>query len=187
MAWPTVSERTRRVAPWSIAARKSVVSTSGRERVVSSVTYATGRPALTATSIASALRLAIIATSHCSTNWRIGLDPMKAQTSMGSPARWLISMIGVMSADDGAAGAADLDVHLAVDDLLAEPEHVVERALAAAGEADVGVLDAEIVHQVQDAELVVDGRVLDARVLQAVAQRLVERARRPGVRDGPFD
>ena len=76
--------------------------------------------------------------------------------------------------DDRAAGAADLDVHLAVDDLLAEPEHVVERALAAAGQADVRVLDAEIFHQVQDAQLVVDRRVLDARVLQAVAQRLVD-------------
>ena len=154
--------------------RKSVVSTSGRERVVSSVTYETGSPALTATSIASALRFAMSATSHCSTNWRIGLDPMNAQTSMRSPVRWLISMIGVMSAEHGAAGAADPDVHLAIDDFLAEAEHVVEGALAAAGETDVRVLDLEIVHQVQDAQLVVDRRVLDARVLEAVAQRLVD-------------
>ena len=81
-----------------MAARKSVVSTSGRERVVSSVTYATGSPALTATSIASALRLAMSATSHCSTNCRIGLEPMNAQTSMRRPVRWLISTIGAMSA-----------------------------------------------------------------------------------------
>ena len=61
-----------------MAVRKRVVSTSGRERVVSSVTYATGRPAFTATSIASALRFAMSATSQCSTYWRIGLEPMNA-------------------------------------------------------------------------------------------------------------
>ncbi len=78
VAWPTVSERQRREAPWSMAVRKSVESTSGRERVVSSVTYATGRPALTPTSMASALRFAMRFTSHSSAYWRMGLDPMNA-------------------------------------------------------------------------------------------------------------
>ena len=93
---------------------------------------------------------------------------------MGRPARWLISIIGVMSPTTVRPAQRDLDLHLAVDDLLAEAKDVVERALAAAGQADVGLVDAEVLHQVQDAELVVDAGVLDARVLQAVAQRLVE-------------
>jgi hypothetical protein len=53
-------------------------------------------------------------------------------------------------------------------------QDVVEGALAGSGEADVGLVDAEIFHQVEDLELVLDRRVLDRRVLQAVAQCLVE-------------
>ena len=46
--------------------------------------------------------------------------------------------------------------------------------LRAAGEADVGDVDAEVVHEVEDLELLLDRRIDDGRVLQAVAQRLVE-------------
>ena len=45
---------------------------------------------------------------------------------------------------------------------LAHAQHVVERALRAAGQADVGDVDAELVHQVQELELVLDVRVVDA-------------------------
>ena len=93
---------------------------------------------------------------------------------MGSPARWLTSIIGVMSPTTVRPARGDLDLHLAVDDLLAHAQDVVERALAAARQADVRLIDAEVLHQMQDAKLVLDARVLDARVLQAVAQRLVE-------------
>ena len=48
------------------------------------------------------------------------------------PARCEISIIGVMSRDHGATGAGDLDLQLAVDDLLAEAEHVSNARLRAA-------------------------------------------------------
>jgi hypothetical protein len=70
----------------------------------------------------------------------------------------------------GAPGARDPDLHLAVDDLLAHAKDIVERALAAARQADVRPVNAEVVHQVQDLELVLDRRVGHRRVLQAVAQ-----------------
>ena len=40
-------------------------------------------------------------------------------------------------------------------------------------QADVGGVDAEILHQVQQADLLIDGRGLHGGRLQAVAQRLV--------------
>ena len=46
VAWPTVSQTQRRCAPRSIARREQRRSVSGRARVVSSVTYITGRPCL---------------------------------------------------------------------------------------------------------------------------------------------
>ena len=72
-------ERQRRVAPWSMAVLKSVASTSGRERVVSSVTYATGRPALTRD--VDRLGAALGDERRRPTprrSWRMGLEPMKA-------------------------------------------------------------------------------------------------------------
>jgi hypothetical protein len=77
-------------------------------------------------------------------------------------------------ADHRATGARDLDLHLAVDDLPAEAQHVLEGALGASRKADVRLVDAEVFHQVQDLQLVVDARILDRGVLQAVAERLVE-------------
>jgi hypothetical protein len=42
-----------------------------------------------------------------------------------------------------------------------------------ARQADIGVVDADRVHVVEDAQLVLDVRIGDGRRLQAVAQRLV--------------
>ncbi len=93
---------------------------------------------------------------------------------MGTPARCEISIIGVMSATTVRPAHATLRLDLAVGDLPAHAQHVVERALRAARQADVGHVDAELVHQVEELELGLDARVGDGRVLQAVAQRLVE-------------
>ena len=75
VAWPTVSHTIRRCAPCSTAFVNSFVSTSGRERVVSSVTYATGRLYLRPRSIASADSFIIRARSQSSAYWRIGELP----------------------------------------------------------------------------------------------------------------
>ena len=69
-------------------------------------------------------------------------------------------------ADDGAPGRRELDLHLALDDFAGEAEAILEGALPGPREADVDLFDPDIVHQVNDVELVLDGRVLDARVLQ---------------------
>ena len=73
-------------------------SDCGSARVVSSVTYIVVMPSLTAKAIASSVvrcRYSIVQPSaYC----RMGLDPMKAQHSMGTPVRCWISAMGLMSA-----------------------------------------------------------------------------------------
>jgi hypothetical protein len=76
--------------------------------------------------------------------------------------------------DHRAPGARDLDLHSAARDLAAHAQHVLERALARPWKTDVGLVDAQVFHQVQDLELVLDRGILHRRVLQAVAQGLVE-------------
>ena len=61
-----------------------------------------------------------------------------------------------------------------IGDLAAHAQHVVERALRAPRQADVGDVDADLRHEVDELELRLDVRIGDRRVLQAVAQRLVE-------------
>ena len=77
-------------------------------------------------------------------------------------------------ADHGAAGGVELDLELLLGRVLGHAHQVVEVALAGGGQADVGRLHAQGVHQLQDVELLFDGRVGDRRRLQAIAQRLVE-------------
>ena len=54
--WPTVSAMQMREAPARIAVRNSRRSVSGSERVVSSVTYITLKPCLTAKPMASSVQ-----------------------------------------------------------------------------------------------------------------------------------
>ena len=75
--------------------------------------------------------------------------------------------------DDGAAGHVDADVQPVVGHLLGEACDVVTLALPGARQADVGRADPELVHQVDEPDLVVEPRVQDARRLEPVAQRLV--------------
>src|SRR5207237_6377843 len=67
-------------------------------------------------------------------------------------------------ADDGASRAARLDAELRARDRLAHSNGVLERALGAAGEADVGGMDADVVHEMQDLDLGLDRRIDDARI-----------------------
>jgi len=75
---------------------------------------------------------------------------------------------------DGATGAGDLHIELLIDDLAAHAQDVVEGALVRARQPDVRGVDAEVVHQVQDLELVFDGRIANGWVLDAITERLVE-------------
>ena len=83
---------------------------------------------------------------------------MKQQHSIGSPVRCTMSAIGWMSAVERARGAVGLQLEPAVDDLAGQPLDVLDDVRAGAGQADVGGVDADAIEQVQDAQLLVDGR-----------------------------
>ena len=76
--------------------------------------------------------------------------------------------------DDGPSGTGHADLHLAVDDLLAEAQRVLEGALAGARETDVGDVDTELLHEVEDLQLVFDPGIDDGRILEPIAEGLVE-------------
>ena len=75
--------------------------------------------------------------------------------------------------EDRPRGAVGTHVQLRTHDLPHEPLHVLDDTRTRTGETDVRTLDAEIVDEVQDAELLVDRRRAHRRGLQPVAQRLV--------------
>ena len=94
-------------------------------------------------------------------------------TSSGRPVRWLISTIGVMSAM--VVRAAQLARTFSLASTISRASRSTSRddVRAGAGQADVGGVDAELVDQVQDLDLLLDGRRPHRRRLQPVAQRLV--------------
>jgi hypothetical protein len=83
-------------------------SVFGCERVVSSVTNPTGSPLSTPSLTASSVCFLRRSLSQPSANARIGLEPMNVITSIGTPTRCEISMIGVMS--EATVRAAQLAV-----------------------------------------------------------------------------
>ena len=87
VACPTVSATHRRFAPARIAALNNRRSDSGSARVVSSVTYITVTPSLTAKVTASSVHFCRKSSDHPSAYWRIGLEPMNAPHSIGTPVR----------------------------------------------------------------------------------------------------
>ena len=112
---------------------------------------------------------------------------MNVQHSIGTPVRWAISAIGLMSATTVRAAQLALDVQRGRRDLARQPLDVGDDVRAGARQADVGRVDPERVHPVEDVDLLVDRRRPHRRRLQAVAQRLVvehrDRARRRRRRD----
>ncbi len=98
VACPTVSEMHTRFAPARIAVEYRARSESGSARVVSSVTYITGRPSPTAKVIASSVSFSNWSRVQPSAYCRSGLDPMNVQHSIGIPARCETSAIGLISA-----------------------------------------------------------------------------------------
>jgi len=75
--------------------------------------------------------------------------------------------------DHGARGAVRLHVQALVHDFAREPLDVAHDVRAGAGQPDVRRIDPEPIDQVQDAQLLLDGRAPHGRRLQPVAQRLV--------------
>ncbi len=98
---------------------------------------------------------------------------MKQDTSIGMPTFCEISTIGTMSAATVRAAQLGRIVSFARTISWARRGHRRDDVRSGARQADVGGVDAERLHQVQDADLLVDRRALDRRRLQAVAQRLV--------------
>ena len=98
---------------------------------------------------------------------------MKQDTSIGIPTFWEISMIGTMSA--ATVRAAQLGRIFSLPRTISWARRVTVSTTwgPAPGQADVGRVDAEGLHEVQDPDLLVDRGALDGRRLQAVPQRLV--------------
>src|SRR5437588_183899 len=98
VACPTVSARQIRPAPHSIAAPYSALIVSGRARVVSSVTYMTGKPCstayVTASSVAATMRSTVQSSVYC----RIGEEPMNVAASILIPTSFATRTIGSISA-----------------------------------------------------------------------------------------
>jgi hypothetical protein len=84
----------------------------------------------------------------------------------------------------GAGRAVGAHLQPGLDDLARQPFDIADDVRAGAGEANVGGIDAEPIDQVEDFDLLIDGRRPHRRRLQAVAQRLVveHHARRLGRR-----
>jgi hypothetical protein len=72
-----------------------------------------------------------------------------------------------------AARRARSHVQLLLDDLAREALDSLLHVRPRAGQTDVGVIDADVVHVMKDADLVVERRITDRRRLKSVAQRLV--------------
>jgi hypothetical protein len=73
-----------------------------------------------------------------------------------------------------ATGAGDAEIEFVVGDFAAHPENIIERSLTRSRQSDVGDVDSDLIHQVDELQLLLDVRISDARVLESVAQRLVE-------------
>ena len=156
------------------AVDRAARSVSGSARVVSSVTYITSRPSLTANVIASSVLF-----SSQSSVQPFGVLPDRRRADERA------------DFDRQAGALADLDDRRDVGDRACAPRSwrapsawrsTISRASrstsrddvrAGAGQADVGGVDAELVDQVQDLDLLLDGRRPHRRRLQPVAQRLV--------------
>jgi hypothetical protein len=116
--------------------------------------------------------------SQFSAYWRIGDEPMKAMTSISMPSFWEMSTTAWTSALWVRAAQAGLTASL-LSRMNAQGGAVLDRALPGAGQPDVDVVDAQVVGELDEADLVLDGRVDHRGRLDAVAQGLVEEGEPP--------
>jgi hypothetical protein len=93
---------------------------------------------------------------------------MKVQASMAMPARCEISAIGRMS-----FWCVRANRHLLFDDLARESFDARRVCPARARQPDIRRVDLEVVHQVQEFQLSLDGRLADGRRLQPITQGLI--------------
>jgi len=73
----------------------------------------------------------------------------------------------------GAGGAVAFDLQVSPGDLPRQRLYVRHRARARARQSQVEGIDAQGLHQVENLDLLFDGRIADGRRLQAVAQGFV--------------
>ena len=98
---------------------------------------------------------------------------MKQQHSIGSPTRCETSTIGCTSLTTVRAAQLARIFSFAVDDLARQTLDVAHDVRSGARQADVRRVDADLVEEPKDAQLLVDGRRPNRGRLQSVAQRLV--------------
>ncbi len=154
VAWPTVSAMHTRDAPARIAVEYSARSESGSARVVSSVTYITVSPCLTAKLTASSVSRWSLSSVQSSAYCRIGLDPMNVEASIVRPVRCEISAMGAMSAMHGPA-RHNRRAPSGAPSTISRASRSTSRddVRSGAGQADVRGVDAEPIDEVQDPDL----------------------------------
>src|SRR5258708_280929 len=73
----------------------------------------------------------------------------------------------------GAGRAVGFDLHFGAYDLAGQGFHVRHRPGTGPGKSEIGAVDAQVFHQVQDFDFLADGGIFDGRRLQAVAKGFV--------------
>jgi hypothetical protein len=103
------------------------------------------------------------------------LVPMKMCASTGMPASWEIRTIGSMSAVfvRPGPGAGRAYAQACAGDFLCQAQRVRAHFIPRRGQADVRDVDAQLLHEVKDPELFLNGRRLYRRGLKAVAERFI--------------
>ena len=97
---------------------------------------------------------------------------------MGRPVFWTISAMGRMSFSTVRAAQYAVIFQFVGDDFARQRRDVLDRARTSAGKSEVERVNAERLHQVQDFQLLINGRIADGRRLQTVAQRFIGQAHR---------
>jgi hypothetical protein len=96
----------------------------------------------------------------------MGLVPRNAATSMGRPVFWTISAIGRMSLACVRAAQYAVIFIFVGNDFARQRGDVFDRARTGSGQPKVERVDAERLHQVEDFDLLFNGRVADGGRLQ---------------------
>jgi hypothetical protein len=96
---------------------------------------------------------------------------MNAHTSTGTPVCWTTSTIGAMS-ETSVRQATFAPIERPFR-LPHERQDVLPRARARARQPDVRRVDAELVHEMEEADLLLEARILHGRALEPVPERLV--------------
>ena len=173
VACPTVSHTTTALAPQRIASENTFRTTSGRERVVSSVTNITGS---TFVNRKTNRLLAMPQESHPDPNLGIladgaGADERGDLDGVTHPLGNLHD--GANVRDYGTGGAIGMNSHALFADLPRQPQGMGGHMGAGTRQTNVGHLDAQRFHESKNVQLLGNRRVSDRWGLQTIPQGFI--------------